>query len=152
MVFLGALFHHSYLQKISCFKLLTDQLKWFSEKPPKGFEKYFEPDGKKTSSKRSKPGNEKEAKNENQEENNKSPKLPPPPPSKGPGQQKSYDQWSFGLFGGTGNRSSGGKPFGENEKDKFYILGALGTIATIGLIAYYEMGYKEIGWKEFVHM
>lgn len=66
-------------------------------------------------------------------------------------QDRMIDQWSFGLFGGTGSRGSGGKPFGESEKDKWYIIGALGTVAFLGALAYFEMGYKEIGWKEFVH-
>lgn len=145
------------LQNAATFKYLLNEWRIFTEKPPKGFEKYFEPGGKKPG-KHAKTEGKPEAKEAKEakdgkpkEESTEKPKIPPPP-SKPPGQQqKPYDQWSFGLFGGTGSRGSGGKPFGESDKDKFYIFGAMGTIAIIGLFAYYEMGYKEIGWKEFVH-
>lgn len=46
---------------------------------------------------------------------------------------------------------SGGKPFGDNERDKWYVLGALAAVAFLGTVTMIEMGYKEIGWKEFVH-
>lgn len=48
-------------------------------------------------------------------------------------------------------RSSGGKPFGDGERDKWYILGAGAAVALLATITMWEMGYKEIGWKEFVH-
>lgn len=49
------------------------------------------------------------------------------------------------------SRTTGGKPFGDNDKDKWYIFGAAGAIAFLATLAFWEMGYKEIGWKEFVH-
>lgn len=125
------------------------QWRLFCEKPPKGFEKYFEPGTK--SAQKSKVEPPKEAKettgNDAKSEPTK-PKLPPPPSSPG---SKSYDQWSFGLFGGTGSKGSGGKPFGDPDRDKWYILGAGAAIAILATITLWEMGYKEIGWKEFVH-
>lgn len=130
--------------------------KLFCEKPPKGFEKYFKPDGKSSSSKTGKPevkdGKEakpKEGKSEPKEKEapSKQPPFPPPPSQSG----KPYDQWSFGLFGGTGSRGSGGKPFGDNERDKWYVMGAAAAIAILATVTMWEMGYKEIGWKEFVH-
>lgn len=133
---------------------MSNSWRFFTEKPPKGFEKYFEPSVKKPSQQAKSEGKKdaKEAKESKpKEEGSERPKVPPPPSKTSGSQQKPYDQWSFGLFGGTGSRGSGGKPFGESDKDKFYIFGALGTVAVIGLLAYYEMGYKEIGWKEFVH-
>nr|CAD7589366.1 unnamed protein product [Timema genevievae] len=80
---------------------------------------------------------------------------PGPAPSKPPGSTgKPFDQWSFGMFGGQSGRGSGsgsGK-FGDNsERDKWIIIGMVGTIAFIGTFAFYEMGYKEIAWKEFVN-
>lgn len=48
-------------------------------------------------------------------------------------------------------RGSGGKPFGDNERDKWYVLGAVAAVAFIATITMVELGYKEIGWKEFVH-
>lgn len=48
-------------------------------------------------------------------------------------------------------RGSGGKPFGDGDREKWYIFGAAGAIAFLATIAFWEMGYKEIAWKEFVH-
>ncbi|CAH2002704.1 unnamed protein product [Acanthoscelides obtectus] len=45
---------------------------------------------------------------------------------------------------------SGGKPFGDNERDKWYVLGAAAAVAFLATITMWEMGYKEISWKEFV--
>jgi hypothetical protein len=46
----------------------------------------------------------------------------------------------------------GGKAFGEGgEREKWIIIGLVGTVALLGTLAYYEMGYKEIAWKEFVN-
>lgn len=48
-------------------------------------------------------------------------------------------------------RNSGGKPFGDGDRDKWYLFGAAGAIAFLATIAFWEMGYKEITWKDFVH-
>jgi AFG3 family protein len=46
----------------------------------------------------------------------------------------------------------GGKTFGEGgEREKWIVIGMVGTVALLGTLAYYEMGYKEIAWKEFVN-
>lgn len=50
-----------------------------------------------------------------------------------------------------GFRGSGGKPFGDGDRDKWYILGAGAAIALLATVTMWEMGYKEISWKEFVH-
>lgn len=31
------------------------------------------------------------------------------------------------------------------------LFGTLGAVAVIAVLAYYEMGYQEIAWKEFVN-
>lgn len=55
----------------------------------------------------------------------------------------------FCFRGGPGG---GGKPFGEGgEKEKWMLFGALGVMAVIVTLAFYEMGYQEIAWKEFVN-
>jgi AFG3 family protein len=49
---------------------------------------------------------------------------------------------------------SGGKAFGdggEREREMWIIIGLVGTVTLLGTLAYYEMGYKEIAWKEFVN-
>jgi AFG3 family protein len=47
-------------------------------------------------------------------------------------------------FGGSGGKEGG-------EREKWIIIGLVGTVALLGTLAYYEMGYKEIAWKEFVN-
>lgn len=76
--------------------------------------------------------------------------------SKAPKEEK--NDWNFGMFANTaktGGKGSGGsgRPIGGEgggDKEKWMLFGAVGTIALIGAFAYTEMGYKEIGWKEFV--
>ena len=54
--------------------------------------------------------------------------------------------------GGGGGRAggSGGKPFGEGgDRDRWVALATLGAIGLIGVAAYYQMGFREITWKEF---
>lgn len=83
-----------------------NEWRYFCEKPPKGFEKYFKPGGKDS------PKDVKPAEKEGKDAKGKSePKSEPPPQTRpsssssgGSGGSKPYDQWSFGLFGGTGNR------------------------------------------------
>lgn len=48
-------------------------------------------------------------------------------------------------------RGSGGKPFSDGDREKWLIVGAAGLVALLAVIGFWEMGYKEIGWKEFVH-
>lgn len=130
-----------------CLELVFQNWRLFCEKPPKGFEKYFRPGGKKASNK---PETAKDAKEAPKEEAgaSKGESAPPPPPRM---QQKPPEQWSFGMFAGPRGPGSGGaKGFGDSERDKWLIIGVVGTVALLGTIAYYEKGYKEIAWKEFV--
>lgn len=136
----------------SSLESVLQQWRMFCERPPKGFEKFFKPGGAKQTPKTDKV--EKEV------------KCPPPketstpPSSKGTAGQppspgsKPYDQWSFGMFGGQsrGSGSGSGKAFGEGgEREKWIIFGMVGTVALLGTLAFYEMGYTEIAWKEFVN-
>lgn len=75
----------------------------FCEKPPKGFEKYFRQGGAKDLKEPVKEAKEVKGKEAKPEQPKEAPKPPPPsaPPSTSPG-SKPYEQWSFGLFGGTG--------------------------------------------------
>uniref|UniRef100_A0A1B6D736 AAA+ ATPase domain-containing protein n=1 Tax=Clastoptera arizonana TaxID=38151 RepID=A0A1B6D736_9HEMI len=115
------------------------QWQLFCQKPPKGFEKYFKPGG---ASKKPELNNKETKKNDAPKPT--SPKAPPP-------QSSRPDQWSFGVFGGSRSGSSGGKGFGDGEKEKWVIFGVLGAVLVVGTLAFYEMGYKEIAWKEFVN-
>lgn len=123
--------------------------------PPKGFDKYYKSGG--SSSK----------KNESQDAKSSSdsakPEISdPPPPSRSSSSDSkpktsSNNDWNFGMFGpNASNKGSGGgsgRPIdGENnDKEKWLIVGALGVAAIIGGLAYSEMGYREIGWKEFIN-
>uniref|UniRef100_A0A6B2E7M1 Putative atp-dependent metalloprotease ftsh n=1 Tax=Phlebotomus kandelakii TaxID=1109342 RepID=A0A6B2E7M1_9DIPT len=131
---------------------LLREWRTFCEKPPKGFEKYFkQPGGKqrKEATQGDKVDKPKEAPSPVESPTSKS--SPTPPPSGPP-----RNDWNFGMFtpnpGRGKGRSSSGRPIGGDggEKEKWILFGALGTVALVGALAYFEMGYKEIGWKEFV--
>ncbi|CAB3362208.1 Hypothetical predicted protein [Cloeon dipterum] len=126
----------------------------FCQKPPKGFEKFFRPAGSKPAASEDKPN----VKDQPREAKKDAPPPPSkgaaPPPSKGaapppiskppPGPGRPFDQsWSFGSFGG------GSGP--NKERDQWFMIAMFVTMAAIGAIAYFEMGYKEITWKDFVN-
>ncbi|XP_054274278.1 AFG3-like protein 2 [Macrosteles quadrilineatus] len=122
------------------------QFRLYCQKPPKGFEKYFKPGG---APKKEVPKSESGVKEGVQEA----------PPSKSSAGQSSRPgpnrpgEWPFGVFGGgPKGGTGGGKPFGEGgEKEKWILFGTLGVLGVVGILAYYEMGYTEIAWKEFVN-
>ncbi|XP_055626508.1 AFG3-like protein 2 [Toxorhynchites rutilus septentrionalis] len=129
------------------------RIQLFCEKPPKGFEKYYKPGGTK------KPPPASEAKDAKPAENAK------PTAAAGSGSSKSpqppKNDWNLGMFGpqparGSGGSSGGGgagRPIGGEggDKEKMLVFGAIAGVALISAIAYFEMGYKEIAWKEFVN-
>lgn len=49
----------------------------------------------------------------------------------------------------------GGRPLGEGggggDRERWILLGAIGAVVLLGSFAFFEMGYKEISWKEFVN-
>lgn len=123
----------------------------FCEKYPKGFEKYFKQSGA------AKSRLENTAKQN--DENKKADEIPKTPNSTQ--QSKNPNDWNLGMFKPSSQNQKnqgtsgggGGRPIGnENpEKEKWLIFGAIGTVAFIAILAYFEMGYKEIGWKEFLN-
>ncbi|GAB0099842.1 AFG3-like protein 2 [Sergentomyia squamirostris] len=126
----------------------------FCEKPPKGFEKYFKPSNGKVRKEASQAA-------EKGKEGKQEPSVDPPPAKSTPPPTTSTpadkNDWNFGMFSpnpprGKSRGGSSGRPIGGDggEKEKWILFGALGTIAFVGALAYFEMGYKEIGWKEFV--
>ncbi|CAL4096513.1 unnamed protein product, partial [Meganyctiphanes norvegica] len=128
-------------------RTLFQQWHNFCEKPPKGFEKYFRGAA-------SKQGDAQKKKSETPP--SEASKANPEKPSIGGG-NKPKDPFNLSLFGpssksggGSGAGGSSGRPLGEgNERDKWLALGALGVMGMLGLAALYNMGYKEITWKEF---
>lgn len=67
----------------------------------------------------------------------------------------------FGFEFGFGSNPSGkggnqgkGRPIGgeqQPDQSKMVVFGALGLIAFISALTFFEMGYKEISWKDFVN-
>lgn len=131
----------------------------YCEKVPKGFEKYYKKDraaGAGASAAKSAGAQQSEEKSAKEE----------PKPSRSSSRQTSppKNDWGFGMFspsqqssgGGGGGKSGGsgqGRPIGGEgpEKDKIMLFGAITGIAIVAALAFYEMGYKEIAWKEFVN-
>ncbi|KAF6201933.1 hypothetical protein GE061_004329 [Apolygus lucorum] len=129
---------------------LWEEWRVFCENPPKGFEKYFKNDPK-AAPKETKPGSKevpKEAKEAGSGSTAEAAK-PKPSLSSPSSKQQANQQWSFGMFGGT--RGTGKPLGGDSEKEKWLLFGLVGVVGLVGLIAVYEMGYKEIAWKEFVN-
>lgn len=123
---------------------LFQQWRNFCEKPPKGFEKYFRGAASKqgTSSKKN-------------PEPSEASKGSPGKSKIGASSSKPKDPFNLSLFG-SGSKSGGGggggsgRPLGEgNERDRWLALGALGVMGVLALAALYNMGYREITWKEF---
>lgn len=145
------------------FSQFLSEFRLYCEKIPKGFEKYYKKPsgGQKTAPKEAESKAEtKDVPKDGEQRAASSTSTPP-----GGGQPSSSSQkqppkdWNLGMFtpsGGSkgGNRTGGqGRPIGsgEPERDKMLILGALGGIALVAAIAFIEMGYKEIAWKDFVN-
>lgn len=40
---------------------------------------------------------------------------------------------------------------GDSDKEKWLLYGVAGAIGLISLLAFYNMSYKEITWKDFVN-
>lgn len=138
---------------LSAEKILSD---WrvISEKLPKGFEKYFQSKDKSPAS-----GDASKSTDAPNSSQNKSAK-----PSESDKSEASKDNdWSFGMFSptntksgrssGSGGGSGSGKPLGGEggDKEKWLMFGAVSALAIAGAIVYFEVGYKEIGLKEFVN-
>lgn len=105
----------------------------YSDKIPKGFEKFFKPGGA--------------AKNSTV----KNPVSKNAPPSKGSASKdappKGPDAKKFTLKEGW---PSG--PGGDGSKEKYLIYAAVGTAGLLGMLTLLEFNNKEITWKEFINM
>lgn len=112
----------------------------FCKKPPKGFEKYFQPGS-----------SQKEAKQPEKDEapsSSKSSTSSPPKPS-----SPSQDKWNLGMFGPPSARGSGGRgPYEGDDKEKWMMFGAIGIVTLLASIAYFELKYREISWRDFVNL
>ncbi|CAG9112479.1 AFG3-like protein 2 [Plutella xylostella] len=112
----------------------------FCKKPPKGFEKYFQPNP-----------SQKDAKKPDKDES-PAPSKSPSPPSK---PTSSQDKWNMNMFNpaGSGGGKGGGRgAFGGEGQEKWMMFGAMGVMTLLASIAYFELRYKEISWRDFLNL
>lgn len=109
-------------QVLPSLNIVLKQWTNLCEKTPTGFEKYFDKD------KRNK-------------QNDKKSNNPASKPT-------SFDN----AFKKKINRmSQGSSSSGDSDKEKWILYGVAGVIGMISLLAFYNMSYKEITWKDFVN-
>lgn len=120
--------------------ILLQQWRQFCQKPPRGFEKYFRGASKQG------PKQQPQQKADTPPPQQQSPNKPSTP----------KDPFNLSLFGSGsksgkgGGRGGGGKPLGEgSDRDRWVAMAALAAMGLLGVAAIYQMGYKEITWKEF---
>lgn len=137
-------------ERISLFEAFLNQWRiLLSSESAKGFEKFAKPP--KTS----------EVDESKQSKTDEPAKLPPTSPSKTSSDtSKPPPDWNFGMFGPNptagpkGSNQGQGRPIGgeqQPDQTKMLLFGALGFIAFVSALTYFEMGYKEISWKDFVN-
>lgn len=141
-------------------RYIVEQLQLFCKKPPKGFEKYFEAGGK-GKPKTAAEGDKNAASNSKQTSSSSSSSKPKPPAMRPSSSSEPKSDWNFGMFSnssrGPGARGTGtpsGRPLGEGgggDRERWILFGAIGAVVLIASFAFFEMGYKEISWKEFVN-
>uniref|UniRef100_A0A1B0G3D3 AAA+ ATPase domain-containing protein n=1 Tax=Glossina morsitans morsitans TaxID=37546 RepID=A0A1B0G3D3_GLOMM len=143
----------AFLEQVPLVRYLLEQIRYFCKKPPKGFEKYFD-EGKKPGAKAA--GGEDGAK-KGDAPAQPSKNLPPSQTQSTPQQQQQRSDWNFGMFTNKqqqGGRQGGNRNVGDGgsgEREKWIILGAIAAAALVGSFAFFEVGYKEIAWKDFVN-
>lgn len=108
----------------------------FSDKPPKGFGKFF---GERSSKPSPKVDNDSSSKSEASHEarDTNKPKRP----------DKVFEfKSSFGGGQGSDGKKSGDK--GNSEREKWFTFGMIGSALAIAAMSYYGYSYQEISWKE----
>lgn len=116
-------------------------------KKPKGFGKYFgEEETTASDSKKSEPTTE--------SKDPQPPKSrPPPTPTPTPPKKKEEGFFSFDFgkkYQGSGGSSGGsGNPIG-GDGNKWFLGGLIGGTAVIGIMAYMNIAYQEVSWREFI--
>ncbi|TDG52873.1 hypothetical protein AWZ03_000416 [Drosophila navojoa] len=144
-------------------RYIVEQLQLFCKKPPKGFEKYFEAGGK-GKPKAAAEGDKSAASNSKQtssSSSSSSSSKSKPPAMRPSSSNEPKSDWNFGMFsnssrgpGARGTGTPGGRPLGEGgggDRERWILFGAIGAVVLIASFAFFEMGYKEISWKEFVN-
>lgn len=128
-----------------------------SSDAPKGFDKFFKPP-KSTSSQSGEKSSD--SKGTEKPSESSSSKLPPSKSASSSAKDGKKADWDLGMFSPSpsskGSSSQGqGRPIGSSdqnpEQNKMIFYAALGFIAFIGALTYFELGYKEISWKDFTN-
>ncbi|XP_076335352.1 AFG3 like matrix AAA peptidase subunit 2 [Tachypleus tridentatus] len=131
------------------FRNLLREWRHLCERPPKGFEKYF-PGGKKPSSN---VNSGEKSHNSRVEPKDKQPKDAPSKSSpQKPSSGKQDSQWPFNIGSSfSGGSNKGRNPFSPDDQNRLMTIALVTTMGVLGLLAFNEMRYKEITWKEFVN-
>lgn len=138
------------LYQIPMIRYLIEQVEYFSSKIPKGFEKYYEE------------GRKQKPTTDEIESKSTETKTPSAKSSRPSTPKENKSDWSFGMFtntnknsGGSGGSGGGsGRPLGDGtggDREKWILFGAITSIALLGSLTFFSVGYKEISWKEFVN-
>lgn len=119
--------------------LLNKYLTLFSEKPPKGFGKFFgegsskpppKPDSDNQPSRKSEPSSE-----------------APKDTGRAKRPEKVFEfKSSFGSNKGSDGNKSGDK--GNSDREKWFTFGMIGSALAIAAMSYYGYSYQEISWKD----
>ncbi|KAH8339766.1 hypothetical protein KR074_004565 [Drosophila pseudoananassae] len=142
-------------------RYIAKQIQLLCKKPPKGFEKYFEAGGK-SSQPKGTAAEGKPSSGSNKSASEKPSTSSPAPAKQARSAQEPKSDWNFGMFSNTSRGPSGrsgntpgGRPLSEGggggDRERWILLGAIGAVVLVGSFAFFEMGYKEISWKEFVN-
>uniref|UniRef100_A0A6P4FI20 AFG3-like protein 2 isoform X1 n=1 Tax=Drosophila rhopaloa TaxID=1041015 RepID=A0A6P4FI20_DRORH len=141
---------------------IVKQIQLLCKKPPKGFEKYFEAGGKSSAQPKGAAGDKKPPSGTSKSASEKPSTSSSASAKPARSQAESKSDWNFGMFSnssrgpaGRGANTPGGRPLGESggggDRERWILLGAIGAVVLVGSFAFFEMGYKEISWKEFVN-
>ncbi|CAH0596199.1 unnamed protein product [Chrysodeixis includens] len=113
----------------------------FCKKPPKGFEKYFQPSA---SQKQSKTGDK---------DGSTAPSKGLSSASSSKPSSSSQDKWNMNMFSGNSNNSGNNRASYEGQdREKWMLFGAMGVVGVLASLVYFELRYKEISWRDFVNL
>uniref|UniRef100_T1IJ28 AAA+ ATPase domain-containing protein n=1 Tax=Strigamia maritima TaxID=126957 RepID=T1IJ28_STRMM len=130
-------------QNTPTIQALVDAWQTFCQKPPKGFEKYFPENKKGSPPQDDKRSQSKEDKRGGMDKPSKSAS----PQNKSGFYERIKEPGSSNPFSGTGR---GGKPpFGSDDQNRLVTIALVTTLGLLGALAFNEMRYREITWKDF---
>lgn len=125
--------------------LLNKYWTHFSEKPPKGFGKFF---GERSSEPPPKPEKDQQSTSKpepsSKSESSGAPKDSAQP--KKPG--KPFQPFEFKFDVGSGGKKSSGGGKSNSDREKWFTFGMIGSALAIAAISYYGYSYEEISWKD----